>query len=245
MNNKENRSMKHDELVEACRSAAAKLDHREVGRAFVASFSTRRLDWRGVLSCYAVCRQLANHEFIQSPIFGGGKRGSCSICGLASPEFDINVSGRVLESNLGRAYYIESSLTSLEQFALAEKPNPTNEDIELFMETINRLRNRDETKLGQLQKLIQGLFPSNKYEREDILGSLALAGIFKLDAASYMDSWVTYDVRESVMPSHFYAKDSPHPLRHYKSTSSLDEKAITFWFADLTQQQLNKGCTGA
>ena len=229
MNDTNARSMTHDELVGACVDAAEVLDHIHVGRAFVASLSSRKLDWRGVLPAYAVCRQLSRHDYAPTRVFKAGPDASCFICGLPSPS-KTKVSGKLLVGNIGRAYYLETSLTTLQQFADTEKPIPTDEDISMLTETMNRLRNRDGAKLGELQKLIQGLFPSNKFEREDFLGALAIAGIFQLDAASYFDEWVTYDTRESVMPSHFYAKDSTHPLRHYKPDCRLNETAIAFWF---------------
>nr|WP_123784646.1 hypothetical protein [Pirellula staleyi] len=232
MNDSSARSMTHNELVDACVDAAEALDRIDVARAFIASLSSRRLDWRGVLPAYAVCRQLPRHEYAPTQVFQAGPDASCFICGLPSPS-KTKVSGRLLVGNLGRAYYLETSLTTLQQFASTEKPVPKDEDFGMLTETLNRLQNRNGAKLGELQKLIQGLFPSNKFEREDFLGALAIAGIFQLDAASYFDGWVTYDIRESVMPSHFYAKDSSHPLRHYKPDCGLNERAISFWFKDL------------
>jgi hypothetical protein len=231
MNDTNDRSMTHDELVAACVQAADGLDHAQVGLAFVASLSSRMLDWRGVLPAYAVCRQLPRHDYAPTQVFQAGPDASCFICGL--PPSETRVSGKLLVGNLGRAYYLGTSLTTLQQFADTEKPIPTAADIGMFAETINRLRNRRGAKLGELQKLIQGLFPSNKFEREDVLGALALAGVFQLKAASYFDGWVNYDIRESVMPSHFYAKDSPHPLRHYKPECTLNETAISFWFKEV------------
>lgn len=226
------REMTHDELVGACLEAAERLDKIHVARAFVASLSSRRLDWRGVLPAYAVCRQLPRHEYAPTQVFKAGPDASCFICGLPSPS-RTRVSGKLLVGNLGRAYYLGTSLTTLQQFASTDKPEPTETDIGMFTETMNRLRNRNGAKLGELQKLIQGLFPGNKFEREDFLGALALAGIFQVDAASYFEGWVTYDIRESVMPSHFYAKDSPHPLRHYHPDCMLNETAISYWFSEV------------
>jgi hypothetical protein len=224
--------MTHDEVVGACVQAAEALDHIQVGLAFVASLSSRRLDWRGVLPAYAVYRQLPRHDYAPTQVFQAGPDASCYICGLPSPS-ETKVSGRLLVGNLGRAYYLQTSLTTLQQFADTEKTIPTAADIGMLAETMNRLRNRNGAKLGELQKLIQGVFPGNKFEREDLLGSLALAGIFQLEAPSYFDGWVTYDIRESVMPAHFYAKDSPHPLRHYKPECLINETAISFWFKDM------------
>lgn len=177
MNGTTDRSMTHDELVGACVHAANGLDHMQVGRAFIASLSSRRLDWRGVLPAYAVCRQLRLHDYAPTQVFKAGPDASCYICGLPSPS-KTKVSGRLLVGNLGRAYYLETSLTTLQQFANTDKPTPTAEDILMLAQTINRLRNRDGAKLGELEKRIQGLFPSNKFERVDFLGALALAGIF-------------------------------------------------------------------
>ncbi len=228
------RSMTHDELVRACVAAAGKLDRLEVARAFVASLSTRRLDWRGVLPAYAVCRQLPIHDYEPTQVFQAGPNASCRICGLGSPAPN-KVSGKLLVGNLGRAYYLETSLATLEQFADADKPTPTEIDVQMLGETLTRLRNRKGAKLGELQSLIQGVIPGNKFERVDLLGSLALASIFQLDAASYFDGWVTYDIRESVMPSHFYAKDSTHPLRHYRPDCQLNETATAFWFGEFVR----------
>gem|GEM_PF-5602116 len=228
MNDTNDRSMTHDELVLACVHAAEKLDHLQAGRAFAASLSTRRLDWRGVLPAYAVCRQLRPHDYTPTQVFQAGPDASCHVCGL--PPLATKVNGKLLVGNLGRAYYLDTSLATLEQFAASEKPAPSVEDIRMLGATMDRLRNRNGAKLGELQTLIQGLFPSNKFERVDVLGALALAGVFQLDAASYFDGWVTYDVRESIMPSHFYAKDSTHPLRHYRPDCEMNETAISFWF---------------
>ena len=231
MENLADSEMSHDQLVAACAEASNNLDPQQVGRAFVASLSSRRLDWRGVLAAYAVCRQLPSHQYSPTQIFNARPDANCSVCGL-QPDSQI-VSGRLLVDNLGRAYYLGDSLTSLQQFADTEKPVPTAGDIEMLTQMIDRLRNRPKTKLGELQKLIQGLFPSNKFERVDILGTLALAGIFNMDADTYWDGWVTYDVRESIMPSHFYAKDSTHPLRHYAPDCQVNEAAVSFWFSGM------------
>lgn len=221
--------MNHDQLVQACRQATENIDPRAVGSAFVASLTTKRLDLRVALPSFAVCRQLPEHEFQHSTIFAGGDRGVCAICGL--PEKEILV-GRDIQSP-GPAYYLENSLAVLESFSQMDKPEPTSKDIEALNQIIRCLGNSAEAKLGELPKLLQGVFPSNKYQRQDLLGFLAIAGAFNLEVESYFEGWVPFDLRESVMPSHFYAKDSLHPLRHYKPGTALNWDALNFWFGDM------------
>ena len=221
--------MHHDQLVQACRQATEIISPRAVGSAFVASLTTKRLDLRVVLPSFAVCRKLPLHEFQHTTIFTGGDRGVCAICGL--PEKEIIVGSEI--QSPGPAYYLENSLAVLENFPQMDKPEPTSKDIESLKLIISRLGDSGGAKLGELPKLLQGVFPSNKYQRQDLLGFLAIAGAFKLEVESFFEGWVPFDLRESVMPSHFYAKDSLHPLRHYKPGTALNWDALNFWFGDM------------
>ena len=64
----------HADAVERLLNATAKLSRWGVADAFLASLSTRRLDWRSALGSYAVFQHLHQHA-------AAGALHSCSICG--------------------------------------------------------------------------------------------------------------------------------------------------------------------
>jgi len=76
----------HGQAVEHVLGAFGRLDRRKVADGFVASLSTRRLDWRSALGSYAVFQHLASHK----PQIEGRR---CMVCGLYLNEkaVDLNV----------------------------------------------------------------------------------------------------------------------------------------------------------
>lgn len=78
-------TLSHGEVITRLRVAADRLDERKVVDAFVATLSTRRLDWRSALGSYSVARWLPAHEPPDD--------GQCRICGLYAGRHlhDLNV----------------------------------------------------------------------------------------------------------------------------------------------------------
>lgn len=67
--------LSHDVAISRLAVAAQQLSPRQVADGFLASLSTRRLEWRSALGSYSVARWLPNHEAVLVE-----KR--CDICGL-------------------------------------------------------------------------------------------------------------------------------------------------------------------
>lgn len=218
--------MTHDEVIERVVERCRAIQPRHVGNAFVASLATRDLEQRPALSAYAALRHLSPHEFSQSPIFAGGTVGSCSICGLKAPPNAHAIGAK----SFGPGYYPTGSLPTLEGFDARDVPETP--DPSALRELLDRLQERPRTtKLGELEKILRGPIKSNKRERQAIVSTFAIIGVLSIPGTvSYRHRWIDYDTRESVMPKHFYAKDSPHPLRHFTADAFIDEEAVRFWF---------------
>ena len=134
------RLLDHDGWVKAARDAASGLTAAEVGEAFLASLTSRRLDLRSALGSYAVARFLPEHDIIIAP-----HDYRCALCGQDGPGMsgpvDMNVLsferfkwGGVRRDNLTYVAF------DLEQFAVAPRLAPTPADIAAGQELIGALR---------------------------------------------------------------------------------------------------------
>ncbi len=76
----------HDVVIERLRSVVAKLSPHVMADAFVASLSSRRLEWRSAFSSYAVFQNLQSHSAL-------GEQSRCNCCGLylSSKKEDLSV----------------------------------------------------------------------------------------------------------------------------------------------------------
>src|SRR5579884_1814516 len=77
--------LSHDEAVARARRAVQAISMQKVGDVFLASLTTRRLEWRSALGNYAVAKQLPDHTFM-------GDEKWCQVCyAYKEQEADWNV----------------------------------------------------------------------------------------------------------------------------------------------------------
>jgi len=225
----------HDDLVGMATSAAGAASKVAVVGAFVASLSTRRLDWRSALGSYAAVRHLPPHSFVPSAHFGP----VCAVCGLREVvdyRPDALKELRRTQSRLIRFYdltYATCDLSHLGELA-ADPPGP--KDVEILQRVVSGLRALGpEATLESLDPALRGTFKSNKGQRRYALEALGVAGVLcPPDAPSYFDQWVSADDRETVLQSrHFYARDTAYPLQRWTGSAGLNEEALEWWFGGL------------
>ena len=72
----EPRTLDHDAWINAARQSAAAVTAPEVGDAFLASLTSRRMDLRSALASYALTRHLPDHPYAEQ------RRGVCAVCGI-------------------------------------------------------------------------------------------------------------------------------------------------------------------
>lgn len=167
----------HEEAISQLRFAVSRVGLRQVADGFLASLSTRRLEWRSALGSYSVGRWLPIHE----PTPG---EQSCRVCGLYHgykhvKEHDLNVLSfeRLKWGGVRHADPIYAAL-DLELFAEAPPPAPTVDDIQVFRDILAAIESVPATVTSAaLHKHFPASLKANKAERDQLVGILGLCGV--------------------------------------------------------------------
>ena len=164
----------HDGAIARLRDAVGALDERRVADGFLASLSTRRLDWRSALGSYAVGRRLPIHP-------ATAETQQCSVCGLYAGEHeeDANILNfeRLKWGGVRHRDPVYGAL-DLELFCEHPPPAPTAEDLRLFRELVAVLKGVAPTVTSaMLHQHFPSSLKANKPEREAVVGILGLCGV--------------------------------------------------------------------
>jgi hypothetical protein len=111
---------------------------QEVGEAFLASLSSRRLDLRSALGSYAVARLVPEH-----PLSTAARGFRCTVCGqyASGEEENLNIlSFERFKWGGVRRDYLPYAAFDLEQFAKAPRLKPTRPDIDTGRQLLDCLR---------------------------------------------------------------------------------------------------------
>lgn len=163
----------HQDVLERLLRAVISLTPHEVGDAFLASLSCRRLDWRSALGSYAVFRHMPLHDAAGTT--------QCEICGLYpdGADEDLNVLNfeRLKWGGIRHGYPIYA-LLDLELFLAGPRPSPTPDDVVLFESLIASLRAAPaDATSGTLNKVLPKALKANKAERDVMIGMLGFIGV--------------------------------------------------------------------
>jgi hypothetical protein len=187
----EPRVLDHDGWVSAARAAAGAVSAREVGEAFLASLTTRRLDLRSALGSYAVARYLPGHCFevardLSYHGYAPVGQHQCAVCGhgdQGARAQDLNVFSfeRFRWGGVRRdsPAYIAFDL---EQFARAPRREPSAADLGVARELFGYLRQLPPGTTAARAVPGMRMIRGNKAEREILLGILGVTGILQTTA---------------------------------------------------------------
>jgi hypothetical protein len=167
----------HDQIVEAARTAASRLDPAEVGEAFVASLTSRRLDLRSALGSFAVARHLPAH-----PFHPGTDGDRCGTCGLTGPPQPID--RNVLNFERFKWGGVRSAdpaylAFDLMQFVRAPRLRATAGDRELGRALLGTLRELPGARTATRAVPALRALPGNADERAVVLDILGVCGILE------------------------------------------------------------------
>lgn len=184
----------HDECVQKVVDIREMVTKEQVAAAFLHSLSTRKLYLRSALSSWALSQHLTAHEFESN----AGKSiqsangchyamyGDCHICDsyrIASREHyqdeDLNVLNfeRIKWGGV-RLNHIPYILLDLELLSREEDIRVQEEDVAILRRVLDTISSCERTDAArQLEKRLQGVFPSSKQERDAFMEILATAGI--------------------------------------------------------------------
>lgn len=222
----DDQTQSHDAWVAESRSAAAEADPAEVGKAFLTSLTSRRLDLRSALGSFAVARHLPTHNY--SPL-----QGHCQVCGLSSnQDSDRNVMSfeRFKWGGVRRDDLTYVAL-DLRLFQRAPRLPLGKSELILGRRLLDAIASAPPDctapKLARSLTFIRG----NKDERRVLLDILAVAGVLETpEHPGYRERFVDMSRREHT-GAHF--EDSTYPLWWWRGRHGVNGDAINEWFPDL------------
>lgn len=226
------RTEDHDGWVRAARAAAAQLSPQEVGDAFLASLTSRRLDLRSALGSFAVARVLPEHPIELVP-----DDHRCQVCAESKlagdrPE-DMNVlSFERFKWGGVRTDDVEYIAFDLEQFARAPRLDPTDADIDLGQQLIDQFRRLPaETTAANAVSHLR-MIKGNKAQRDKLIGILGVCGILQTKKhPGYTKAFVRLCDRK--LPGRRFV-DQAYPACWWTAADGVNAEALKIFLPHLT-----------
>lgn len=214
----------HAEVQARLLAVLTHLDRRTVADAFLASLSTRRLDWRSALGSFAVFQHMPAHARV-------GEH-TCDICwawrdgnveDLNRLSFERHKWGGV------RHYRPEYAAFDLGLFLDAPHPVPQREDIAIFRELLAVIRAvPPATTSAQLQKHFPKTLKSNKSERDVIVATFGFCGI--LGTAAHPGYSPCFIPLRSISSPDRHFVDMPYPASWWRASDGVNEDRLVEFF---------------
>jgi hypothetical protein len=222
------RPMTHDQIIAWLLRSRTSVTRKEVTDAFLASLSTRRLDWRSALGSFAVARHFPDHTH------PGGTARYCPTCGSTGGVADDQAGDlsilnfeRFKWGGVRHLHPVYAAL-DLELFAKGDRPAPRAEDFTImnsFLEAVGRMD--ADARLDHLQREVSKHLASSKPERRVLLEILGYCSILQHpDHPGLFDRFIP-DRSRRTASSH---GDWSYPVEHWRGGHGINKPALAFWF---------------
>jgi len=234
----DNIQMTHDEGIAWLMKERETVSKQKVTDLFMASLSTRRLDFRSGLSAFAIAQYFPDHKLDNKDDWGN----YCRICGDHSYELH-----QVRELNLYNykrfsAGGYESMHNSpdalafyLDQTNRLTHSKPEKSDIVVWNDIKSiLLKSRQYKSANDIEKAIGQIkaFKSNKEERRALLETLSLCGIIETaEHKGYFNEFIPQIKRER-RPSGASPNQWCYPILWWKSEDYINEAALDYWLGE-------------
>jgi hypothetical protein len=217
--------LNHQQALKELSVTIGRLDRRCVAAAFLASLSTRRLDWRSPLGSYAVFQHMPFH----APVLSGAR---CSICGFYPSQAvaDLNILnferckwGGVRHVHPGYALF------DLKIFLDNKVPKPTPDDLRIFRNIVVAITAvPPDVTSASLQSHFAKVIKSNKGERDVIIAILGFCGILETpEHPGFADSFIA--VSERRLPDRRFV-DMPYPACWWQGSVGVNQAKLNEYF---------------
>ena len=222
------RPLTHDQIVAWLCRAREVVTRREVTDAFLASLSTRRLDWRSALGSFAVARHFPDHRH---PC--GGAR-YCTVCGSAGGPADDGA-GDLSALNFerlkwGGVRHLDPAYAALdlELFAKGGKPAPRADDFAIMSRVVQVARGMDaDARLDHLQRELGKHLASWKSERRVLIQILGYCGVLQHPGhPGFLHGFTAFTARGTASAR----GDWSYPVEYWRGRHGVNEEALAFWF---------------
>jgi len=225
-------NMTHDESVDWLMQLRNRLSQEFVVQLFLASLSTRNLEWRSGLAAYAVSLHFPPHTVKAFP-----EEYNCSICGadlFTEQKFPELIeqyrmqTGGFMDISAGAfvpAYYL-NSLSQVEPVEAKE------EDYAIFKSIIQILdADNSGLKSVEIERKIRDIkgFRSNSHQRRAILETLAFCGVLETpEHRGYMLVYQNFESREQRVLGGS-RNDKFYPYRFWTPAHGINHEALVDW----------------
>lgn len=222
--------LSHDEIIARAIDIRRNVTPEQVGRAFLASLSSRRLDWRSALGSLAAILHLPDHPFLP-------RRGSntCAVCGESAGPSTVDLNVQNFERLKWGGVRHDSPLYAaydLTWFAALPPPTPDREGVDLFTALLDRISHLGPgARPSDLERSLRGLLPSNASERRIAISILGLAGV--VVPRNRPTFWGEYPFcvdREGPSGDN----DWPYPVLWWRGRDGINRDALRHWFPDVS-----------
>ncbi len=219
----------HGDIVRRAIEIRSMFDPEIIGNAFLASLSERRLELRSALGSYAVLRHFPPHEH-------HARRSGCPVCGAYNaPDEDEDLNALNFERfKWGGVRHADPLYATfdLERFRSLDPPTPTEADVDIFRNILRAIESvPPATTAPKLEKALGGLVPSNKAERDILVGILGYAGVLTIpEHGGFLDGFVRSDERH--LPPHHFV-ELGYPACWWKGRHGINDAALRIWFPRL------------
>lgn len=215
----------HASVIHRLVAAVRQNVQRLIADAFIASLSTRRLEWRSALGSYAVFRHLQDH----APLVEENK---CIVCGMYDSRCarDLNVLN-FERFKWGGVRHTSPlyAMMDLELFLESEKPLPTSLDVKIFRELITTIEKLPAGISGAaLEGKLASIIKSNKGERDVIVAILGFCGVLSTPGNSGFAEKFVADCQR-VLPPHRFV-DMSYPACWWRSEYGIDRVRLHNYF---------------
>ena len=217
----------HDQGVAQVAELVAALSRRTVADAFLASLSTRRLDWRSALGSFAVFQHLQRHaaEKLEH---------KCRICGsylTGGITQDLNVLNfeRFKWGGVRHDQVVYAAF-DLSQFLKESLPQPTAADIAIFRNIVSAIDQAPpNTSSANLHAQFAKVLKSNKSERDVLVAILGFCGILETpEHPGYSSRFIP--AGERGLPDRRFV-DMSYPACWWRSEIGINRHWLSEYFA--------------
>lgn len=219
------RSLDHDARVAWLLEAVQRVDAAFIGRQFLASLSTRRLDRRSALGSYAYARHFSKHALKTSR----NNQTMCLICGDGelTTSTDLNLEN-FYRHHWGGFFHTKPLYAAfdLDQARWLDDPEPTPRDLQIMSSLLDTIANLPpEGTPNDIVRKTAKLFPSNTWERRIIVNILGYSGI--LEAPNH-PGWSERFVRfyETLAFPGTPRNGWPYPVVWWRRIEGINTKAL-------------------
>jgi hypothetical protein len=219
----------HDGILSRAVEIRKKVSVETIGNAFLASLSSRRMEWRSALGSLGTIFHLPSHSFVSA-----GDSKTCAVCGTyaKSPKADISVLNfeRLKWGGVRHEQPHYASL-DIEWFSAMPHPKPKDQDLAILKAVINKISQlADNARPGSIEKALVGLFPSNAWERRTVVDILGFAGILiPRGRPTFWQEYPIYVEREQPAGKN----DWHYPVLWWTGSDGINPEALKYWFPNV------------